>query len=985
MAELVGDAYIRITADTRGMRNALAAQMKRAGKDAGHAFSDEVERIQKQEAKAAQSRFAKAIVNPKEFDKMAKEFDSVEHAAKAWGDQLTLLRKQGHIAKGETAEYRKAIKAWETQAIATRKAAKDLNDMLFEAHAEDKKRTKEKKQQVKDLRTIYERDHGEALRMVREAQQASKQKYEWEWAEAIRTNKRIDAARKKAIKQQQDANEAIRKAMKQHYEWEWAEALRMNRKHDQLLRAAAEKQRVIDRDHARVLRDIEKHRLRTAEQRRKDASKDSDFFRRSAHHIDRLAALTGKAFGKGMRNNFFNLIGSMVGGLAKLVAAPVKVALGMIGGFVTAFKGARAASMGFFKSVGQGILGMFGKGGVVGLVAGFGLLLAGVKAVSVALPAMVSLIGLAATAVVQLTAAVSYGLAGALLAATPAALGLAAGLGGVFAVITNFRQNKDNKKFLDNLFTKPLDDLTKRQTPAIKKFLQNIGAGFKGFIKDVEPSITAFWASWKKNMNDPTTKAGLKNFGDSIGRIATTFNTSLPNLLSGIIGFFQPILPYAEKLATKIGEAFKTFDDWANSKPGRNAIADFMLKAWTNAQQVWQILKDIGGIIGTVFDFGQPGGSTFLEGIHGWLQKIQTYLDNPANKDKIDTWFANAQQIGMDIGHVATGIGDIVKSLSSKEGQEGAKNIAGSLGEIGKTAKTIGDVAEKINAVSDALGAAWGWLNKINDFLTLDPSEGIGGWLHDKIYGKDKKPPKPVTPSQLVTTPKTAAQVQTLHQEVVTTYRNKLGPETPMLQQQIKAIDDYRFKDKTIPIKGNEELWAVMRDTAAAYVFTEKQIPVKGNMKEWDAAKGTAQGFVFDTKTINVEGDTSGLKAAIANAKRWLSTLPASKKIRIAGVTQGGITINAAGGMYDKPTLGVFGEAGPEAIVPLNRPLSMVDPAVRSLSAFAQGLSGPKGLPAANTGPRVNFSEGAIQVNLPTGDPKLAAEAVLDRLVAFIG
>ena len=45
----------------------------------------------------------------------------------------------------------------------------------------------------------------------------------------------------------------------------------------------------------------------------------------------------------------------------------------------------------------------------------------------------------------------------------------------------------------------------------------------------------------------------------------------------------------------------------------------------------------------------------------------------------------------------------------------------------------------------------------------------------------------------------------------------------------------------------------------------------------------------------------------------------------------------ASGYMTNGPAVKLIGEAGPEAVVPLRRPLSQVDPSVRALSAYAQG------------------------------------------------
>lgn len=88
----------------------------------------------------------------------------------------------------------------------------------------------------------------------------------------------------------------------------------------------------------------------------------------------------------------------------------------------------------------------------------------------------------------------------------------------------------------------------------------------------------------------------------------------------------------------------------------------------------------------------------------------------------------------------------------------------------------------------------------------------------------------------------------------------------------------------------------------------------------------------------------------------------------------------ASGGILYGPRTIIAGEAGAEAIVPLNRPLSMVDPSVRALSAVAQGKMSPAMLTGA-TGKSINVEAGAISVQSPNSDPELVAQSVLDRLV----
>lgn len=91
----------------------------------------------------------------------------------------------------------------------------------------------------------------------------------------------------------------------------------------------------------------------------------------------------------------------------------------------------------------------------------------------------------------------------------------------------------------------------------------------------------------------------------------------------------------------------------------------------------------------------------------------------------------------------------------------------------------------------------------------------------------------------------------------------------------------------------------------------------------------------------------------------------------------------ARGGIVLGPVTAHIGESGAEAIVPLNRPLSQVDPSVRLLSAIAQGkMPGfAKGGVVTNAGRTITVAPGAIVVQTQVENPRRVAEAVLDRMI----
>lgn len=119
------------------------------------------------------------------------------------------------------------------------------------------------------------------------------------------------------------------------------------------------------------------------------------------------------------------------------------------------------------------------------------------------------------------------------------------------------------------------------------------------------------------------------------------------------------------------------------------------------------------------------------------------------------------------------------------------------------------------------------------------------------------------------------------------------------------------------------------------------------------------------------------MSAAFATASYWagkIKAVMAGAKAANTGFSLG-LPMTASGGIFAGAQARIIGEAGPEAVVPLNRNLSQVDPSVRALSAIAQGMvpSGVGGL---------HVESGAIRVTTNVANPELVAESVLDHLFA---
>lgn len=155
--------------------------------------------------------------------------------------------------------------------------------------------------------------------------------------------------------------------------------------------------------------------------------------------------------------------------------------------------------------------------------------------------------------------------------------------------------------------------------------------------------------------------------------------------------------------------------------------------------------------------------------------------------------------------------------------------------------------------------------------------------------------------------------------------------------------------------------------------------------KAWNGVKNTFAG-VFDAIVGIAKGSINAVIGIVNSAIAGINGLAGALK----GLTGGAINISipkipklASGSIAMSSMLANIGEAGPEAVVPLRRNLAQVDPSVRALSAFAQGLPVPGGEPGASSGRTVTVEAGAITVVTPSTDPRIAANQVMDRLVAM--
>lgn len=184
----------------------------------------------------------------------------------------------------------------------------------------------------------------------------------------------------------------------------------------------------------------------------------------------------------------------------------------------------------------------------------------------------------------------------------------------------------------------------------------------------------------------------------------------------------------------------------------------------------------------------------------------------------------------------------------------------------------------------------------------------------------------------------------------------------------------------------------------ANLVIQQGRTDLVNMMKQFGMTEAEANAYADSLGLIPTQVTTtikaSGLQDSLAQSGNLKYTLESingsvySYQMRGTYIQVGNreVTPFASGGKVFGPTRALVGEAGPEAIVPLRRPLNQVDPSVRALSAIAQGK-----VPAMASGgvmgggqTVITFEPGSIVVE-GADDPRATAIEVADEIAERIG
>jgi len=767
--------------------------------------------------------------------------------------------------------------------------------------------------------------------------------------------------------------------------------------------------------------------------------KDRHVFIRMSQTIDHMADGIGSAFGKGSRSELLNFFGSFIANGVRVIGILPRI-LGNLGEFTSGFKAAREAGETAFASLKAGFTTMAkdaeGSSTALSEMVSSGLI--SLPLLVVAIGGIISVLGIVSAlvsgiiaAIIALASTISFALVGAIAALTPVVVALGGALG--VAILAFKTMDKQTSVALLHAIRPFKNELKSLGDTAREGFMQTFDADLKdvaGSLRQLNPLVEAFGEGLgtiadqiASGLESPTFRRFTNQFTKFIPDALETIGHIGGNLTRTMLAIFTDSIPLAREFLGWLDDITGEFQNFITSNPKK--VQDFLRDAADSAKAIGNFLGAAFRVLGDLLfsTSGKQAGDNIFQSMADNLNTFDRFLDK--HPDALGEFFKNGENVAKDIGDVAVAIGDIAAALDDPTTRANLKVILDTVAALGKIAPALEAISgfagfsglvEAFNKVKTPIIDVWGILQSIGDFLSKDRSfhinmpdfgrlfSGLRGAVGG-LFGNSPDNAFQINPTGLV---KWIPNVLDRFRGFRTGVRGIFDSLPDVIQRPLRALPGFasgianRMFNQFSQLPGRLQQiggWAAAASSWGRSLFNNiNNVPdrirsifasLPGRLQSiggWGvAASNWAAEILSRISDVpqQIVDMFAGLGARIAAAigtvvVHVVTDAPDPIKALVGPLATFGH--HAAGGVFDKATIGVFGEAGKEALVPLDRPLSEVDPSVRMLSAIAQGLSTVGVTPMPNNRGRTVNAE--FTIITPTEDPAAVAHEVVNQLVA---
>ena len=246
--------------------------------------------------------------------------------------------------------------------------------------------------------------------------------------------------------------------------------------------------------------------------------------------------------------------------------------------------------------------------------------------------------------------------------------------------------------------------------PIVGNFTLTVRALFgvfeKGFF-DVARAMGRLTSSFAELLTSDKNVQAFRDLFASTARIIASMMGPLLRFTDMLFSTMQAGLPFVERLAAALGRALDKFSAFVNASIENGDFDQFIEDAITTVKELIDLVKALGGLLGTLFAGTEDAGHGFIKTLTDLTIKLDEFLKTAEGQEAIDTlvfaikalgfaltatlqtlmfFWGVAQNTFLGLGMLGQGFMDFVDTIV-----EWAKKIPGAVDEF------FGQLPEKIS------------------------------------------------------------------------------------------------------------------------------------------------------------------------------------------------------------------------------------------------------------------------------------------------
>jgi hypothetical protein len=218
----------------------------------------------------------------------------------------------------------------------------------------------------------------------------------------------------------------------------------------------------------------------------------------------------------------------------------------------------------------------------------------------------------------------------------------------------------------------------------------------------------------------------LRKIFGSVQSLFVKLGPGLAQFLDGVIQIAAALTPLFDRMATALSLVIGKFGLFLQKNAANGKALEWAEKGFDVLHQLWQIFKDLIGILGAFFRAGRAAGDDYLGRLHTMLQRTKAFLQSAQGQDTLIRTFRAIgdvihsitpvfKELFLSLGRIAPVIAQVTRGLARgltvaiRSLSVGIQNAAPGLRQF---ANAVGDFLVNIGPDLESLGTSLGKLLK---------------------------------------------------------------------------------------------------------------------------------------------------------------------------------------------------------------------------------------------------------------------------------